>query len=190
VEAHEPDEPAARGMTEASIDEELRASATRFAQSALRAFLGDEPTVFLLHAATALEQLAKGFLASIHGSLVAANDFDSLLHACGQSTHAHKPRSRMRTITAQEAVDRAGRLIPAIENLKRSLQLLILPHGSIARLVDHALAPRPLAPSESAPAVRILARPRVDTKPSGGRARSCSHGDIGAGCSARSRDAP
>src|SRR4051794_32538761 len=112
-------------MPQPSLDEQLRSSATRFAQSALRAFLGEDATVFMLHAATALEQLAKAFLASMHGTLIAANDFDSLLHAAGHSSHARKPRSRMRTITGQDALDRAGRLIPALENLKPSLQLLL-----------------------------------------------------------------
>jgi hypothetical protein len=118
-------------MAENPLAEELRVSAARFAQSGLRAFLQNDLPVFMLHAATALEHLAKAFLASIHGSLVAASDFDSVLHSCGQSRHARKPRSRMKTISAQEAVDRAGQLIPAIENLKRSLQLLILVRNGV-----------------------------------------------------------
>ena len=36
--------------------------------------LEGDSTVFLLHAATALEQVTKAYLASMHGSLVAAHD--------------------------------------------------------------------------------------------------------------------
>jgi len=51
--------------------------------------------VFLLHAATALEHLAKAVLAARHASLiVATNDFESLLHACGESGFARGSRTR------------------------------------------------------------------------------------------------
>src|SRR5687767_6794457 len=79
---------------------ELHKAAADFASSSLRAYLAGDRAVFLLHAATALEQLSKAFLASIHGSLVAGNDFDSLLHVCGHPARARSPRTRMRTITA------------------------------------------------------------------------------------------
>lgn len=111
-------------MEDKPLHKDLHSSAARFAQSGLRAFLEEDSAVFLLHAATALEQLAKAFLASIHGSLIAANDFDSLLHGCEQPRHARKPRSRMKTIAMREALDRAGQVIPAVENLRASLQLL------------------------------------------------------------------
>jgi hypothetical protein len=104
---------------------ELRASAADFATSALQAHLEKNRAVFLLHAATALEQLSKAFLASIHGSLIAANDFDSLLHLSGHSAHTRTPRTRMMTITAQDALVRVGQLVPQVDNLRSSLQLLI-----------------------------------------------------------------
>lgn len=104
---------------------ELRTSAADFAKSSLRAHVAGDRPVFLLHAATALEQLAKAFLASIHGSLIAANDFNSLLHLCDHSIRSRTPRSRMRTITANEALTRVGQLVPSIDNLKIQLQLLI-----------------------------------------------------------------
>jgi hypothetical protein len=107
------------------ISDELRDSAAEFPQSALRAYLNQDHAVFLLHAATALEHTSKAFLASIHGSLIAASDFDSLLHLCGRSSHTRTPRTRMKTITVQESLTRAGQLVPALENLKKSLQLLV-----------------------------------------------------------------
>jgi hypothetical protein len=63
-------------VTASPVSIELRTSAADFARSALRAYLASDRAVFLLHAATSLEQLMKAFLASIHGSLIAANDFD------------------------------------------------------------------------------------------------------------------
>jgi hypothetical protein len=111
-------------MDENTLSDELCSAAASFAQSSLRARLDGESMVYLLHAATALELLAKSFLASIHGSLIAGDDFDSLLHGCSQSRHARKPRSRMRTITIGEALKRVGQVLPPIDNLRQSLQLL------------------------------------------------------------------
>lgn len=111
-------------MDDRALPDELYEGAARFAQSGLRARLEGDSSVYLLHIATALELLAKAFLASLDGALVAAHDFDSLLHGSGHSRHARKPRARMRTITMREALDRVGQVMPAIENLKGSLQLL------------------------------------------------------------------
>jgi hypothetical protein len=95
-----------------------------FAQSALRARLDDDPMVYLLHASTALELLAKAYLSSLSGTLIAASgDFDSLLHGSGHSRHARTPLSRMRTITATEALRRVRQLEPEFES-GPALQLL------------------------------------------------------------------
>jgi predicted transcriptional regulator len=95
--------------------------------------------VFLLHAATALEHLAKAVLAARHPSLiVATNDFESLLHACGESGFARRPRAKMRTIGAGEAVARAGRFVPRLEALVPDLQLLILVRNGVAHLGEAA----------------------------------------------------
>jgi len=102
----------------------LLASAEQFAQSALRARLDRDSMVYLLHAATALELLAKAFLASLDGSLIASKDFDSLLHGCGESRHARTPASRMKTITMGEALKRVGQIEPAFRNHEASLLLL------------------------------------------------------------------
>ncbi len=111
-------------MAEDGHVEQLLSGAAAFAQSGLRARLEGDSMVYLLHASTALELLAKAFLASLHGSLIAAPDFDSLLHGCGQSRHARTPPSRMRTITMADALKRVGQILPAIENLQPSLKLL------------------------------------------------------------------
>lgn len=111
-------------MAEHDHVEQLLTGAMAFSQSALRARLEGDSPVYLLHAATSLELLAKAFLASLHGSLIAARDFDSLLHGAGQSRHARTPPSRMRTITMTEALGRVGQILPTIENMKPSLLLL------------------------------------------------------------------
>lgn len=90
---------------------------------------------FLLHAATALEHLAKAVLAARHPSLIiAAEDFDSLLHACGEPSFARRPRAKIRTITAGKAIERAGRFVPAVDNLVGDLELLILVRNGVAHL--------------------------------------------------------
>jgi hypothetical protein len=121
-------------VAQISIVDELRASACDFAQSALQAHLADQQAVFLLHAATSLEHLAKAHLASVHPSLIAANDFNSLLQLCDHPAHSRTPRTLLRTIGAQDALTRVGQLVPPIENLKSSLQLLI----SVRNGVVHA----------------------------------------------------
>jgi hypothetical protein len=80
--------------------------------------------VYLLHASTALELLMKAYLAALNGSLIAANDFDSLLHGCGESRHARTPASRMKTITMTQALKRVGQIEPALSNHESSLLLL------------------------------------------------------------------
>lgn len=102
----------------------LLASAEQFAQSSLRARLDEDSMVHLLHASTALELLAKAFLASLDGSLIASKDFDSLLHGCGESRHARTPASLMKTITMGEALKRVGQIDPAFRNHEASLLLL------------------------------------------------------------------
>lgn len=60
--------------------------------------------VYLLHAGTAVELFAKAYLASVNGSLIAANDVDSLLHCSGLPGRAKT--STMKTITITEALKR------------------------------------------------------------------------------------
>lgn len=116
------------------LNAQLADSSAKFAQSALQA-QHDDHRVFLLHAATALEHLAKAVLAGRHPSLiVASNDFESLLHACGEPTAARRPRSKMRTINAADAISRAGRFVPTVEALVPDLELLILVRNGVAHL--------------------------------------------------------
>jgi hypothetical protein len=116
------------------LSAQLVASSGTFARSALQA-QHDDNRVFLLHAATALEHLAKAVLAARRPSLiVATNDFESLLHACGESGFARRPRAKMRTIAAGDAIGRAGRFVPTVEALVPDLELLILVRNGIAHL--------------------------------------------------------
>jgi hypothetical protein len=116
------------------LSEQLADSSAAFARSALEALHGDH-RVFLLHAATALEHLAKAVLVRRHPSLiVATTDFDSLLHACGESTVARRPRSKMRTINAADAISRASRFVPTVEAIVPGLELLILVRNGVAHL--------------------------------------------------------
>ena len=115
------------------LSAQLTDSSGRFARSGLQA-RPDDPATFLLHAATALEQLAKAVLAARHSSLiVAGNDFESLLHASGEGAFA-KPRARMRTITAGEAIIRAGRFVPSVVPLVPNLEFLVAVRNGVAHL--------------------------------------------------------
>lgn len=128
-----------------AFSDDLLSAAAKFAQSGLRARLEDDEMVFLLHASTSLELLAKAFLASMHASLIAANDFDSLLHGVGEPKYARIPRERMRTITIGEALKRVGQILPELENLRESLQVLaavrngVVHAGQLSASTDDAL---------------------------------------------------
>jgi hypothetical protein len=124
------------GPDDGTITKQLVASSSSFAQSALKAQQDDRP-VFLLHAATALEQLAKAVLARRHPSLIVGTyDFESLLHACGEGAVARKPRTRMKTVSAREAISRAGRFVAGIEPPDPDLELLILVRDGVIHLAD------------------------------------------------------
>jgi len=110
----------------------LSDSSARFAQSALQGLPSGDTDTFALHAGIALEHLAKAMLATQHPVLVAADDFDSLLHASGHSTMAQ--RATMRTITVTAAVRRAGRFVPQLQNLQSELDVLCDARNGIAHL--------------------------------------------------------
>jgi hypothetical protein len=112
--------------------DDLYESAERFARSGLRAFLDDDPPIFLLHAGTALEHLTKAYLASQNPSLIAAPDFDSLLHVCGLGSHARRSPLLMKTISVTESLKRSGQLIPTLQNLSNDLGLLVDVRNGVA----------------------------------------------------------
>jgi hypothetical protein len=82
------------------FEDELYSSAQRFAQSALKAYHDEDWSIFFLHGGTAVEHLAKGYLTSLHPSLIARNDFNALLHAAGHAELSNAPRSHFRSISA------------------------------------------------------------------------------------------
>jgi hypothetical protein len=113
------------------VETQLANSASSFARSALQALPSGEYATFALHAGTALEHLAKALLARRHPALIAAGDFDSLLHACGESGLAKK---RMRTINATVSIERAARFVPSIGNLLPRLATLAEARNGVAHL--------------------------------------------------------
>jgi hypothetical protein len=121
-----------------SIDAQLKRSSSQFAQSALAALHDDDDMRFAVNAAIATEHAFKALLASRHPALVAAQDFDSLLHACRQAAGSRIPRYRMRTITARESLTRVGQLLPAIKNLESQLAPLFEARNSAAHLGEAA----------------------------------------------------
>lgn len=101
------------------------ASSKRFCNSALEAFQNRDRELFLLHSAVSLEHLAKALLASLHPALLVEDrDFDSLLHAAGQSRHARRSPERAKSIPMDEALRRCGQLVPPIQRLDDELRLL------------------------------------------------------------------
>lgn len=111
---------------------QLRTSAGHFARSALQALPTGGDEVFALHAGTAVEHLAKALLADKHPALIAANDFESLLHACGEEAVA--TGSVMRTINVTESIKRATRFVPRLSVLKDDLVILAEARNGVAHL--------------------------------------------------------
>ena len=137
------------GVEGSSQVRRLLSSAESFAKSGLQARLDDNPAVYLLHAATALELLAKAYLASLSGSLIAApKHLDSLLHCSGLSSRARTPPSRVRTITMTEALERVGYVEPTFAAQRPELRLLADVRNGVAHagLIEPAAGEAVLAP--------------------------------------------
>jgi hypothetical protein len=120
---------------EPSLHKELYSSAGRFAHTALRALADGDTATFLLHAGTAIEHLTKSFLASLHGSLIASTSprhFRSLLFLSGLEKEAGLKRSQIRTISMEEAINRAGVIVPQFANFRDPLQPLVDGRNSVA----------------------------------------------------------
>jgi len=115
------------------VHQALFGSAVKFARSSLQALADGDSSLFLLHAGTALEHLAKSMLASLHGSLIASpKHIRSLLFLAGFEKEAGIKRSQIRTINFEEALGRAGLVVPQLANLKEPLQPLVDGRNGVA----------------------------------------------------------
>jgi hypothetical protein len=130
------------------FEDELYGSAQRFAQSALKAYHDGDWSTFFLHGGTAVEHLAKGYLTSIHPSLIARNDLNALLHASGHPELATAPRSQFRSISVTEALERCKTILPGIRSNHDHLRPMIDIRNSVAHLAvldvttaNHVLVP-------------------------------------------------
>jgi hypothetical protein len=96
------------------VADRLLKSSRRFAQRAIEAYVTETWDAFYLHLSTAVEQLVKSVLASVHPALIAdkAADFETLLHLTGNPQFAVTPESAARTVSVTEAIRRVGRLLP------------------------------------------------------------------------------
>lgn len=135
------DAPAIAGEGD-NLSARLARSSGEFAVSALAAMSDGKHSVFLLHAATALEHLAKAVLAARSPSLIAVagkDNFESLLLLLGE-TKVATPGAKIRTIGAREALDRAGRFAPECASLVEDLRLLIWVRDGVVHLADASSA--------------------------------------------------
>jgi hypothetical protein len=117
------------------VADRLVLSSIDFAQSAVGAYCGESWEIFYLHLAIAIEQVLKAVLAAQHPSLIAdARGFDSLLHLCGLGHHAKTPEfaRAVRTITANEALDRVSRFVDDYQQPPARVRLLLEVRNAIA----------------------------------------------------------
>jgi hypothetical protein len=97
-----------------AVTDRLLASSTRFAQSAIDAYVDEDWEVTYLHLSTAVEQLVKAALAAVHPVLIADRnaEFDTLLHLIGHHELANTPESAARTVSVTEAIKRIAQVLP------------------------------------------------------------------------------
>ncbi|MET8162881.1 hypothetical protein ABZT34_01245 [Streptomyces sp. NPDC005329] len=115
----------------------LLASAQRQMNRAMSAWCTSDNDMAVLHAGIGTEHLLKGLLAARHPSLlVDGRDFNSLLHATGQSTYAASPETKVKTIGALDAFKRAAALI-AMPVKERDIDPLLTARNGVAHLGAH-----------------------------------------------------
>ncbi|MFE9699008.1 hypothetical protein [Streptomyces sp. NPDC006270] len=115
----------------------LVASAQRQMSRALSAWCTSDNDMAVLHAGIGTEHLLKALLAARHPSLlVDGRDYNSLLHATGQSEYAAAPGTKVKTIGALDAFKRAAALI-AMPIKERDLDPLLTARNGVAHLGAH-----------------------------------------------------
>ncbi|WP_328513574.1 hypothetical protein OHB25_25125 [Streptomyces mirabilis] len=115
----------------------LLASAQRQMNRAMSAWCTSDNDMAVLHGGIGTEHLLKALLAARHPSLlVDGRDFNSLLHATGQSTYAASPETKVKTIGALDAFKRAAALI-TMPVKERDLDPLLTARNGVAHLGAH-----------------------------------------------------
>ncbi|MFE6425800.1 MULTISPECIES: hypothetical protein [Streptomyces] len=115
----------------------LLASAQRQMNRAMSAWCTNDNDMAVLHGGIGTEHLLKAFLAARHPSLlVDGRDFNSLLHATGQSTYAASPETKVKTIGALDAFKRAATFI-TMSVKERDLDPLLTARNGVAHLGAH-----------------------------------------------------
>ncbi|MEV4557175.1 hypothetical protein AB0K51_09270 [Kitasatospora sp. NPDC049285] len=115
----------------------LIASAQRQMSRALSAWCTGDNDMAVLHGGIGTEHLLKALLAARHPSLlVDGRDFNSLLHATGQSASAASPQTKIKTIGALDAFKRAAALIN-MPIKERDLDPLLTARNGVAHLGAH-----------------------------------------------------
>lgn len=115
----------------------LLASAQRQMNRAMSAWCTSDNDMAVLHGGIGTEHLLKAFLAARHPSLlVDGRDFNSLLHATGQSAYAAYPETKVKTVGALDAFRRAAALI-TMPVKERDLDPLLTARNGVAHLGAH-----------------------------------------------------
>ncbi|MGW5048671.1 hypothetical protein [Streptomyces griseoluteus] len=115
----------------------LLASAQRQMNRAMSAWCTSDNDMAVLHGGIGTEHLLKALLAARHPSLlVDGRDFNSLLHATGQSTYAASPETKVKTIGALDAFKRVATLI-TMPVKERDVDPLLTARNGVAHLGTH-----------------------------------------------------
>jgi hypothetical protein len=127
-----------------SVARQMLDSSSRFARSAVGAYVEESWDIFHLHLATAIELLLKSLLAGAHPSLLADQNasFDSLLHLAGMGHRARTPETAIRTIGVANALRRVEYLVDDYEPPSARVMLLLdarnsLVHGGQSAKAEH-----------------------------------------------------
>jgi len=128
--------------------DQLLERAKEFNAKALEYHVNNRVQLFVINAATSAELLGKAYLVNYHPCLIVDNDFDSLLHICGESKHSRKSLDYIKTISATITLKRCQQLIIRLSAFLKDIELLINLRNGIVHLgvYDKALGEKLLVP--------------------------------------------
>jgi hypothetical protein len=117
--------------------ERLQESSRKHMLRSLDAWCEDERDMAVLHCGISVEHLLKAFLASKHPSLlIDVRDFNSLLHAIGEGTHATADEYHSKSIGAVECFRRVAQLT-ALPVTERQAEPIFSARNGVAHLGIH-----------------------------------------------------
>ena len=107
-----------------NIKNQFIARSSEFANNACNELLNSCLHQFCVNAACSIELLGKGVLANLSPSLIIKDDFNSLLKVLGLEKYLSDKKSKIRTISGKETINRCMTILKEIKKEKENLFML------------------------------------------------------------------